>query len=933
MIGSSDSWPAIERLFREAIELSHAERVVLLARIGRTDPALRASLERLLTAHEEPDEFLDEPDQASVAALLGAEATGAAHPEWLGRYRVLRQLGRGGMGIVFLAEDPRLGRHVALKLLPYHVSADPRAERLLLDEARAACALDHPHIGTIYEVAQAEGGRPFIVMAYYEGVTLRERLAQGPVPPSEVVRLATQIADGLAAAHAKGVVHRDIKPENILITSDGRAKILDFGLALVGGNAPAGSSLARGTLAYVSPEQIRGEAGDARSDVWSLGIVFHELLTGKRPVTGDASTGLRSIANAGAAPLSASQMRELAAIVDRCLRQRPAERYETAGELLQELCASPAPQRRRVRALTVAGVTAGGGVLAILGWSAVHSEAPGLTVSNVRQVTRSTEPEMDPALSPDGAFLAYAVGWAGRRTLVVRDLRTGSHTALTREVPGSHYGPTWTAGSDSIVFHTTTPNRGWPGWSGYQATTSRIALQGGSALPFMRGRVWDIRAGRTLYTVTGSLMVRDGPETSARTVASSGLVLHSARFSPDGSRVVFVEGGSDVAAGGSAIGSVGPSGIRIVPASGGPVVRVTSDLHQNTSPVWLPDGRGLLFISNRDGPSDIYRVRLAPDGRPVGRTVRVSAGLEPQSISLSADGRVIAFSRFFVRRNVWAVQIPDSGSVSIASARPVTSGNQRAENHGVSPDGRFLYFDSNLEGNQDIFVAGIDGGEPRRLTRDPADDFHPDVSPDGRTVAFYSTRFGTRDIFLMDTAGGAVTRLTSDPTEEAHPAFSPDGNALCFEVRGGADQPYPVVAIMTRAHAGAPWSAPRRVATGWTPHWSPDGNHLVYEADSGIVIATRDGDETFLVARSWDGFAWPHWAADGTIYYLGVDDAGQDAVFAVSPDVRVPRLVIRLDDERFKVQYGLSVVGRTVFLSLTEYESDIWMMDIEPVPR
>lgn len=928
MIGSPESWPAIERLFHEAIELPPAERVALLDRIATSDPALRTSLQRLLDAHDEPAVFLDQLDHARAAELLEPGASSTRHPEWIGRYRVLRQLGRGGMGVVYLAEDPRLGRPVALKLLPLYVRADPRAERLLLDEARAACALDHPNIATIYEVAQADDGRPFIAMAFYDGVTLRARLQHGPVPTAEAIQFCTRIADGLAAAHARGVVHRDIKPENVLITTDGRVKILDFGLARMGEDAGAGTGTVRGTIAYMSPEQVRGEPGDARSDVWSLGVVLHELLAGTRPFTGDESTVLHSIVSADPAPLPTSLPPQLAGVVERCLRKLPAERYQSAGALREALVLS-VPRRQNARVLAAMALTAGAGMLAFLGWPTQHSTDPGITVSNVRQLTRAPEPEVDPVLSPDGEFLAYSAGWAGQRKLVVRDLRRGRDVVLTRDIPGSHYGARWTPDGENVVFHTDGRSTGWPGWSGYDAANSRIPRRGGAAVPFSHGRVWDFFGDAILSTVPGSLLLHDRPGMTPRRIAGSGLVLHSASFSPDGSRVVYVEGGADVAAGTWSIGNVESSGIRIVPTAGGDVVRVTTDLHRNASPVWLPDGRGLLFVSNRDGAGDIYMLRLASDGRPAGDPVRVTTGLEPQTISISADGRTVAFSRFFVRRNVWAVDIPERGSISVAAARPVTIGNQRAENHGVTPDGRILLFDSNLEGNQDIFIMAIGDGEPRRLTRHPGDDFHPDLSPDGRTVAFYSTRFGTRDLFLTDVAGGPVTRLTSDPTEEAHPTFSPDGNALCFEVRGGADQPQPIVAVMTRVHSGAPWSKPLRIGSGWSPQWSPDGDQLVYEADRGVVIATLAGEERLLVPRTWNGFAWPHWAADGVVYFVGADDAGANGIFAVPADGGAPRMVVRLDDQRFKAEYGLSVAGNTLFLSLTEYESDIWMMNLD----
>jgi predicted Ser/Thr protein kinase len=340
MIAPPARWRQIEALFAAAIDAPAAERAALLESACADDPALRTSVERLLSAHDRAEGFLQELDSTRAAALIDASGAQGGDEQVIGRYRVVRELGRGGMGVVYLAHDERLDRLVALKLLPPYLSADRKAALRLIDEARAASALDHPHIITIYEIGEAADARLFLAMAYYEGETLRERIARGPLAIDEVRALATQIAEGLAAAHRKGIVHRDIKPENLLITTDGVVKIVDFGLAKVGGQALTRPGVAPGTAAYMSPEQTRGGPVDARTDLWSLGVVLYEMLTGVRPFPGEEAALVHGIRHDEPATLQALRSEvqvPLAQIVMRCLAKDPDARYSSAAALLADL--------------------------------------------------------------------------------------------------------------------------------------------------------------------------------------------------------------------------------------------------------------------------------------------------------------------------------------------------------------------------------------------------------------------------------------------------------------------------------------------------------------------------------------------------------------------------------------------------------------------
>jgi len=364
------NWSAVERLFATALETPPEHRDALLDSHD-LDETVRVEVRRLLARHDalssagdQDGRFLDALDLERATALF--DTADAADPGTVGHYEIIRRLGRGATGIVYLARDPALDRDVALKLLSASLSADPTATRRFAEEARAASALDHRHIVTVYEFGRAEDGRFFIAMAYHQGETLRDRLVRGALPVEEALRIAAEIADGLSAAHTRGIVHRDIKPENILLTPRG-ACIVDFGIAKVLGHTLTRTGAALGTAAYMSPEQTRGAGVDHRSDLWSLGVVLYEMLTGVRPFQAEGGEalvyGIRHDAPEAMTARQPGVAPAVAQVVDRCLEKDPERRYQSADALLSALRAplpsshgsEPVGRWRRV-GLATAGV-------------------------------------------------------------------------------------------------------------------------------------------------------------------------------------------------------------------------------------------------------------------------------------------------------------------------------------------------------------------------------------------------------------------------------------------------------------------------------------------------------------------------------------------------------------------------------------------------
>ena len=879
----------------------------------------------------------------------------------LGPYEVVALIGAGGMGEVYRARDARLHRDVAIKVLPEGVARDREQRARFEREAQAVAALSHPNVVAIFDTG-SHGDHLYAVTELLTGQTLRERLRPGPLPVGKAIDWAVQVARGLAAAHDRQLIHRDVKPENIFVTTDGHVKILDFGLARVAiagkadtdtTSAVTGAGVVLGTVGYMAPEQVRGEPGDARADLFAFGAVLYEMLTGQRAFhRGTAAETMTAILREEPPALAAIRAElppGLERTVGHCLEKNPHERFQSARDVAFALetlsapssaasghgagipptSAQPPITRIVIGATMAVAVIAGAWFVASrFGWvPSGSSPAPTIAVGAAKQVTADDGLEIDAALSPDGKLLAYVAGKATQMRIFIRPVAGGRILTLSEGGAAFEYQPRWSPDGSQILF---LRRDGVFVASSLGGTARRVA--GGA----FAGAAWLPDGQRVLLVRSTGLSVT-ATAGGAEVTLVSAPELHSCAWSPANDWVACASGNSSAIVPGAGFGNVAPSTIVMVPAGGGPVVTVTDTTSVNLSPVWSPDGRSLYFVSNREGPRDIYVFDVQGSRGVQHPARRVTTGLGVQSIAFSMKGERLAYVTSVARANIWSLPVPTGGAVDTAGAQALTSTNQIVESIRVSADEKWLVYDSTLHGNADIFRISVQGGAPERLTTDPADDFCPDLSPDGRMLAYHSWRSGSRDVHVQSIESGAVEVLTATTGQESYPKWSPDGRALVFVDQ----QPrlfYGTLFIMRR-EAGGSWSAPVPIRSdvGTQGTWvrRPNGDQLVFATLRGIeLIAPESGSPRVLYEQtpgSSDPFALSVVAsADGrTLYFKSMDTDGRASIWSVPGDGGRPRLRVRFNDlSRPSIRPDFAMGAGRLFFTLEDRQADIWVAEV-----
>ncbi len=970
-------WEEIQSTFETLVELDDVERRNRLTALGTSDPELRAAVELLLAADSDADarlaplEAVFFPQSTPPSDLLGLAGQTVSH------FQIHEAIGAGGMGVVYRAEDVRLGRTVALKFLLPAYRVDASAEARFLREARLIAALDHRNLCVIHEVAMSNEG-PFLAMALYPGETLKARLTRdGPMPVSDALVIARQVAEGLQCAHGAGIVHRDLKPGNVMLLPDGTVKILDFGLAKARDQSLSETGARFGTVSYMSPEQIRGEAADGRADLWGMGVVLYEMLTGRKPFGGEQDIAIaHAILHDEPVPLSTYRGNVSAALEDlvlRLLQKDLAGRYTTASELLGELTridtADPAaveqlrkrlqspsrnadrdanagdfaraqatsgvPQRLSGRSRRWFPVAIGGAVATVAAIAAAlvlaRESGPPPQADRVRLTL--TGNANDASLSPDGSRIAFEekqCDEAGYCTyqVVIQDTDGNNRLVLSRNA-ANFFRTGWTADGRYLAYDASYgPDR----WGIFVISTL------GGTPRFLGHGDFDVLSGDTLLVAVG-LLPPDSIGWVRRITAHDGQSLDSIPIHDPGATwnvpvsslpypdrlLIAVRKKWDSA----------PE-LRLIDFRGRVIDRVTpgfGSLGRRVVIRWVPSRQKLVVASQRAVAGsefdllsmDVTASRVGPDIDTVFSGLQMSGD---GNFDISLDGERLLHSAGPIESTLWTIGTRRTTEGRFAATQVLSSTTFLRGLISPAGDRIVVAREVPMSGGRasDFSILPREGGAESRIASGVANLLDFEWSTDGATIMYLHGIEGNK-VRLMesDTMGRRtreIARLDESAAIDIHPL--PDG-AVCIIPQERRS----LSMIGRRGKGDVTWRAPDWIGSIWSVSPSPDAKSIAVLAidppGKSMVVATVDienGRYTKLgtVAGEWPG--WIRWLEDGSILFNVVETQGAWGLFTTRPGGRTQRLGALPVGEWFSV----SKDGRHMAALSHNVKNDVYMI-------
>lgn len=935
-------WQQIKEIFHSALERPPAERLDFLNEVCGDDTSIREEVEALLTADAGNENFLTSPAFEFAAGMLASDAAEFAAGEKVGRYEILCSLGAGGMGQIYLARDAQLGRNIALKLISQEFATDPRRVLRFEQEARAASALNHPNVCVIHEIGITDEGRHFIAMEYIQGATLRDHLSHGPLKPLEALQIAIQVGAALASAHAVGIVHRDVKPENIMLRPDGYIKVVDFGLAKLTERLqeqqPAGEAQTvvrteprtlMGTVKYMSPEQLREETVDERTDVWSLGVVLYEMLTGVTPFEARSrNESVASILKAEPVQLTfaetvPAQCRE---VVKKALAKDSGERYQTTSKFISDLSRLKRELERNAEntSASVANIKsspflnlplpakdAGQTILTRLKTHAIltadflvseittHKKAAIFAgVSSVLLLLFFLPGRIDPsvtikpltnagksvwaAISADGKWVAHVEEQQGKQQLVVTNIETSVSTMAVAPDEVQYLGVTFSRNGNYIYF--TRKDKNGPGtlyrlaWPGSNPVKVKTGVDSPISLSPIGDRFVFVRQNPADGEFLLMLSDIDGANEQVLASRNNGYRFSTdgPAWSPDGSIVVCPEGQWNKSYHMKLLGFDVKTGREQL---------IGEESFFSIFQVAWEDMTGLVVSARlrEASPHQLWRVSF-----PDGAVEQITNDLEDYAgVSIAGSNIVSVRKSHSWRLSVMTVD----GS---AKATEITSGV--GMKYGVSwTSAGKIVFSSMSPDRLNISRIDPDNSNRFQLTTS-GDNYTPAASADGRYIVFSSTRNGSFNIWRMNSEDGSdLTQLTFTDGN-FYPSVSPDGQWVVYDnvVEG-------LVSIMkVPMNGGEPVKLAERYRM---PVFSPDSQFIAarYNLDSnteGVAIFAAQGGEPVkhfdIPLREWQRVQWLN---DRELSYIK-DLDGYSSIWSYNLDTGERKQLTAFDSDR-----------------------------------